>query len=133
MTGADRAADGPTESAGAVCSSAAERVLDGEAVKDLIGDVVDPCSRFYGTNLSLADLGMIRDIAVSESAIDIELFLDDPSCAYLGQIQHELQNALADSRGGREIRMSVVTDAIWTPDRQSDRARRRLELTPKKR
>jgi metal-sulfur cluster biosynthetic enzyme len=100
--------------------------LTTEDVRRLIAHVVDPCSRYNGSNIPLLDLGMIDAVRVDHDGIEIDLLLDDPSCVYVGQIAHELRAALEADRAGREVRLSLVTDRTWTTERLSPGAADRL-------
>jgi metal-sulfur cluster biosynthetic enzyme len=81
--------------------------------------VVDPCGLFNGSRITIGELGMYRNIVVTDEVLEIELFLDDPSCAFAGQIMLDLRQAVGAVAGGREIRMPIVYDEVWDVDRIS--------------
>ena len=76
---------------------------------------------------------MYRDITVSDDKVLIEVFLDDPSCAFAGQIMLDIQRAVDPLVDGREIEMSIVTDDYWDEDRISESGQRKLDETREKR
>ena len=63
---------------------------------------------------------------MTDDLLEIELFLDDPSCAFAGQIMLNLRQAVRDVAGGREVRMTIVYDEAWNSDRISAAGQRKL-------
>lgn len=103
------------------------------AVVEALNTVVDPCGMFNGSMTTIGDLGMYRDIRVSDQRVDIEVFLDDPSCAFAGQIMHDIHTAVDPVVGGRNVEMSIVTDDYWDQDRMSPAGRLKLDQAMEKR
>jgi metal-sulfur cluster biosynthetic enzyme len=100
-----------------------------ERIRAALQDVKDPCSIYNGTNLSIFDLGMTRNIRVDDERVVIELMLDDPTCAYSGMISHEVHQVVDPIVEGREVELTMVVDEYWTEDRATPKARTRLEET----
>ena len=98
-----------------------------EDVQTAIGTVIDPCSRFNGVPLSLTELGMVKSVKTSGSTVQIRLLLDDPTCLYTFEIQHELRKALSAVAGVESIELELVADELWTPDRVQPQARALLD------
>jgi metal-sulfur cluster biosynthetic enzyme len=88
--------------------------------------VVDPCGLFNGSRITIGDLGMYRDISVSDDTLEIELFLDDPSCAFAGQIMLNLRQEVDAVAGGRAVTMKMVVDDVWDVDRISEAGQHKL-------
>jgi len=107
-----------------------------EAVVAALNTVVDPCGLFNGSMTTIGELGMYRGITVSADTLEIEVFLDDPNCAFSGQILHDIHTAVDPIAGGRSVELSMVVDDYWDEDRitptgnlkleQSREARRRM-------
>ena len=91
-----------------------------------LNTVVDPCGLFNGSRITIGELGMYRNIVVTDEVLEIELFLDDPSCAFAGQIMLDLRQAVDVVAGGREVRMPIVHDEVWDVDRISAAGQRKL-------
>jgi len=89
--------------------------------------VVDPCGLFNGSRITIGELGMYRKIEVSDETLEIELFLDDPSCSFAGQIMLDIRQAVHDIAGGREVKMKIVFDEAWDVDRISEAGQRKLQ------
>jgi metal-sulfur cluster biosynthetic enzyme len=97
------------------------------AVWAAIAEVVDPCSRLYGTDLSLVDLGMVERVSVDGAgAVHLELLLDDPLCMYTFVLQKELRERIASLDGVSSVDIVVLPDFSWSRERVNPAARARL-------
>lgn len=103
--------------------------LAAAAVLGAINEVIDPCSRFNGSHLGLVDLGMVKDVSVEGRTAKVTLLLDDPVCIYTCVIQNEIRQVLG-KRGFDEVDIQICPDEIWTADRLSPFAQRRLGRSP---
>ncbi len=97
-----------------------------DAVVAALHTVVDPCGLFNGSRITIGELGMYRNIEVFDDRLEIELFLDDPSCAFAGQIMLDIRQAVDAVAGGRAVEMKFVVDAVWDEDRISEAGQRKL-------
>jgi metal-sulfur cluster biosynthetic enzyme len=97
------------------------------AVVAALHTVVDPCGLFNGSHTTLGELGMYRHITVTDHKLHIELFLDDPTCAFTGQIMLDVRRAVSPIAGDREIEMSLVFDDFWDEDRITEQGQRKLQ------
>jgi metal-sulfur cluster biosynthetic enzyme len=98
-----------------------------ESVQTALAGVVDPCSRFIGSNLSFAELGMIDSVeANAEGDVAITLLLDDPTCLYMVEIEHSLRHAALAVPGVQSVAVTVRWDELWTEERATEQARAAL-------
>jgi metal-sulfur cluster biosynthetic enzyme len=100
--------------------------LSEATVRAAIAEVVDPCSRLQGTDLSLLDLGMVERVQVEGGAVRLELLLDDPLCMYTFVIQHELRLRIAALDGVDSVEITVLPDFSWSRERVAPEAQQRL-------
>ena len=98
-----------------------------ESVVEALGTVLDPCGLYNGSMTTIGDLGMYRDIFVTDDKVLIEVFLDDPACAFSGQILHHIHRALDPIGAVREVEMTMVTDDYWDTDRITPLGQKKLE------
>ena len=108
-------------------------MMKGDPAASIIDDVVvalhtvvDPCGLFNGSRITIGELGMYRNIKVFDDRLEIELFLDDPSCAFAGQIMLDIRKAVDAVAGGRAVEMKFVVDDVWDEDRISEAGQRKL-------
>jgi metal-sulfur cluster biosynthetic enzyme len=97
-------------------------------VDEALGTVLDPCSVFNGTRLSIVELGMVDKVEVDEDGdVFVRLFLDDPTCIFFFEINRMLKEAIGAVEGVGEIEVEIKADELWTEARMRPAARRRLE------
>ena len=96
-------------------------------VEKALGSVLDPCSVFNGTRLSFLELGMIQSLESRYTGhIGVRLLLDDPVCIYLGQITHEVREAILTLDGVDSVDVEYSGDDIWTEELASESTRARI-------
>jgi metal-sulfur cluster biosynthetic enzyme len=99
-----------------------------DEVSAALETVLDPCSVFNGTRLSLPELGMVDRIEVGESGdVLVGLFLDDPTCIFFFEITRLIKDAVEPIAGVASVDFDIKADEIWTEERMRPAARRRLE------
>jgi metal-sulfur cluster biosynthetic enzyme len=95
-----------------------------ESVEAAVAGVLDPCSRFIGSNLSFAELGMIDSVATNaDGDVSITLLLDDPTCLYMVEIERAIRLAASSVAGVSGVVVSVRWDELWTEERATEEAR----------
>lgn len=100
---------------------------DAPDVTAAVDSVLDPCSTFNGTRLTLRELGMIEQVTVEDSgAVVVLLLMDDPTCIFFFEISRLLREALAAVPGVGQVDIEIKSDEIWTEDRMQPRARSAL-------
>jgi metal-sulfur cluster biosynthetic enzyme len=84
--------------------------------------VIDP-----EIGINIVDLGLVYRAARNPDGIDVALTLSTPSCPLgdllLADAREALHARFADAPA---IRVELVWEPVWTPDRMSDAARRLL-------
>jgi ring-1,2-phenylacetyl-CoA epoxidase subunit PaaD len=75
---------------------------------------------------SIADLGMVERVHVTDAAVEVDLLPTFVGCPAKDVIADDVRAALHDAAGGRELRLRFVYDPPWTTDRISERGRAQL-------
>ena len=75
--------------------------------------------------LTIADLGVLRDVAVRDGHVEVTITPTYSGCPAMGMIQFEIEMALerAGIQGGR---VRTVLSPAWTTDWMTDEGRRKL-------
>jgi metal-sulfur cluster biosynthetic enzyme len=113
--------------------------MQASQVQEQLAEVIDPCSCLTPNPVSIVDLGLVREIDVSDGAIRIDLCMTDPMCMYFADIATEIEQRLRaelDWTGEVDVRWDTAAD--WQPGhmraaaiRARWEARKRLHtLTP---
>jgi metal-sulfur cluster biosynthetic enzyme len=95
--------------------------LNNDVLEALKG-VVDP-----EIGVNIVDLGLVYRAEYGPGGIEVALTLSTPSCPLSEMIVEEVREALhARFAGAGAIKVDLVWDPPWTPDRMSEAARQLL-------
>ncbi len=121
----DTQPDAPIDSpdaTGATGTDAAEPAASGGVTLDqaklVLRRVKDP-----ELNLNIVDLGLIYDIQVDGSDINVDMSLTSPGCPSGPEIMGEAEKQLRTVNGVGEVKINLVWSPPWTPDRIEPRVR----------
>lgn len=95
---------------------------DESAVWDALRTVVDP---EVGENI--VDLGLVYRVEVKPGTVSVEMTMTTPACPAAGSIAEEAEAAIRNAcPEAADVRIEVVFDPPWTPERMSAEARARF-------
>lgn len=115
------AADTPTTGSESAISVAEQERLTVEIVKAL-KTVYDP-----EIPVDIYELGLIYKVDLNDDyTVDIDMTLTAPGCPVAGEMPIWVENAVAEVDGINRVKVSMVFEPPWTPERMSDEAK--LEL-----
>lgn len=112
--------------ADAAPASATAGPLDIADLREKIGLVLRGC---YDPEIpvNIVELGLIYDLGVEETgAVVVKMTLTTPACPAAGSLPPEIESKIRAVPGVTSVKVDVVWDPPWTPDRMSEEAR--LEL-----
>lgn len=98
--------------------------LTRENIIEVLQSVYDP-----EIPVNIWDLGLIYDIAISESDVIITMTFTSPTCPMMEDLLQQVHDTVAAISGGRDVRVDLVWDPPWDLSRMSDAARLELDLT----
>lgn len=94
-----------------------------DAVRDLLEQVTDPEIPV----LTIADLGILRDVHVDDSGhVEVVITPTYSGCPAMDVIRHDIETLLAE-RGHDDVSVRTVLAPAWTTDWMSDEGRRKLQ------
>ena len=105
---------------GAPC---APRKISEQAVWDQLRTCYDP-----EIPLNVVDLGLIYDVAVSNSTVDVKMTLTSPGCHLGGQIAGDIQGKLLALDEVEEANVELVWDPPWHQSMISAEGKKKLGL-----
>ena len=94
-----------------------------ESVREALLDVMDP----EIPNLSIVDLGIVREVSVGEADIEVELLPTFVGCPALEVMKESVLERLHELAPGHSIAVKVTLEETWTTDRISERGRQVLK------
>jgi metal-sulfur cluster biosynthetic enzyme len=112
-----------SEGAGLMDSSVASPPLSEQEVWDQLRNCYDP-----EIPLNIVDLGLIYDVALEGSRVDVKMTLTAPGCHLGGQIAGDVQSKLLALEQVEEANVELVWDPPWHQSMISLEGRRKLGL-----
>lgn len=102
-----------------------------EAVRAALDTVIDPCSAAAGQPVGLDEMGMVSRVEVRDgkmgAAVRIELLMTHPFCMMAAVLLNEAKARISALPGVDSVEVALNGEAVWTPDRMSNRYRLRLD------
>ncbi len=101
-----------------------------DELERLTRDIVAALKTVYDPEIpaDIYELGLIYRIELNDDrSLDIDMTLTAPGCPVAGEMPTWVENAVGSVPGVGIVRVSMVFDPPWTPDRMSDEARIALD------
>ena len=86
-----------------------------DKIKETLKGVKDP-----EVGLNIVDMGLIYNIAISGSKVDIEMTLTSPACPAGPQILSDMDMSLKELEDIDDVNINVVWSPVWDPSRMSE-------------
>jgi metal-sulfur cluster biosynthetic enzyme len=97
-------------------------VSDESAVWDALRTVVDP-----EVGEDIVGLGLVYRVETRPGAVAVEMTMTTPACPAAGSIAEEAEAAIRNAcPDAAEVKVEVVFDPPWTPERMSEEVKRRF-------
>ena len=76
---------------------------------------------------NVVDLGLVYRVECAPARVEVDLTMTSPACPMAGSIAEDAERAIRDAcPEALEVRVEVVYDPPWTPERMSEAVRRRF-------
>jgi FeS assembly SUF system protein len=127
-TAAVPAADGPTPSSPEAPPASA---LPPEQVEQIQEQIVEALRTCFDPEIpvNIYELGLIYGIDVEPTgAVAIRMTLTSPACPAAGSLPPDVQRKARAVAGVTSVKVDVVWDPPWTPERMSEAARLQLGI-----
>jgi metal-sulfur cluster biosynthetic enzyme len=79
-------------------------------------------------NLNIIDLGLVYDIVVDNSDVQIDMTLTSPGCPAGPQIMGDVERAVKAMPGVSDVTINLVWQPFWTPELIEPRVRAYMGL-----
>jgi metal-sulfur cluster biosynthetic enzyme len=100
--------------------------FDEPAARAALRAVEDP-----EAGMNIVDLGLVYAIAVTPQSVKVEMTMTSPACPMGAYLVDEVEAALrAAAPPGMPVRVELVWEPPWSPERMSPEARRHFGWTP---
>ena len=120
----DNAAERPSTDATTAAGQAADsRPPSVDQVKMALRKVKDP-----ELNLNIIDLGLVYEISVDGSDVQIDMTLTSPGCPAGPEIMGDVERTVKAMPGVSNLTLNLVWQPFWSPDRIEPRVRNYMGL-----
>ena len=94
----------------------------GEEVREKLREVMDP-----ELGVNIVDLGLIYGVEVKGSSITVKMTFTTPACPLLNFLVQNVESKVKEL-GLEDVRVELVWDPPWTPERMSPEAKIQLGM-----
>jgi FeS assembly SUF system protein len=94
-----------------------------ETIVEVLRTVFDP-----EIPVSIYDLGMIYNIQVEDSVVNVRMTLTTPACPVAGSLPGQVETRIKEIEGVNDATVELVWDPPWTPDKMSEAAKLQLNM-----
>ena len=93
-------------------------------------DIIDKLRLCYDPEipLNIVDLGLIYRVEVNEGDVEVDMTLTAQGCPSHTEISRNVRTTLATMEGVQNVKVNVVWDPPWTPERISQEGRKKLGI-----
>ena len=88
---------------------------------DSLRNVDDP-----DLHINIVDLGLVYEVSMTDKVVDVKMTLTSPGCPYGPYLLHEVDPKIRSHSDVEDVKIDVVWEPPWTPDRMTEDAK--LEL-----
>lgn len=88
-----------------------------ERAEDALRDVYDP-----EIGLDIVALGLVYGVRADDTGIDVDMTLTTVGCPVSESLPFEAESAIRLALPGYDVRVHIVWNPPWTPERMSDAA-----------
>jgi metal-sulfur cluster biosynthetic enzyme len=104
-----------------------QRISVPTVTKEKVSDQLRKCFDPEIPIVSLVDLGLIYDVRIDDkSNVDVDMTLTAQGCPAHQMISQDAEMKIRQLSGVGDVRVHVVWEPAWTPERMSDNARKAL-------
>lgn len=97
--------------------------LNEETVRKSLRGVQDP-----ELNLNIIDLGLVYDVDVEQGVVGVKMTLTSPGCPAGPEILTDAEQAIRALDGVADVKIELIWEPYWTPERIDPRVRSFLGL-----
>jgi metal-sulfur cluster biosynthetic enzyme len=87
-------------------------MITAEQAREALKQIEDP-----EIGLNIVDLGLVYDVDVEGSTVNVRMTLTSPGCPVGPQILNGSKMVLQDLEGVEEANVALVWEPFWSPDR----------------
>lgn len=79
--------------------------------------------------VNIVDLGLIYNVSIEDKTVNVDMTLTAPGCPMHSLIARDVKQKLETIPDVEDVKVKVVWEPPWTPDRMSEAAKKMLGFT----
>lgn len=91
-----------------------------------LNGILDPCSVASTVPIGLADMGLVKEIAIDDGHVSVILMTTAPHCMYVGHFTTQVEERLKELPWVTGVEVTIAYGAEWDEARMAPGARERL-------
>lgn len=94
-------------------------------------DIINALKTVYDPEIpvNIWDMGLIYDIDISDSAVNIKMTFTSPTCPMMDELLNQVKDVVSNVVNPISVNVELVWEPAWDLSRMSDSARLELDLT----
>ncbi len=97
-----------------------------DQVMEVLNTCYDTCCR--ERKVSVVDMGLIHEVRVDDGRARVEMILTTGWCPFSVHMLTEMEERVKAIDGLNSADVQIVWNPVWSPDRMSESARRKLSM-----
>lgn len=99
--------------------------LDKEKIYKKLKKVIDP-----ELDINIVDLGLIYNVKIDQknSKIKVDMTFTSQGCPFIEDFQEEVKKAIKEIDAAYNVKVNLVWEPAWSPDRISNKMKKELKL-----
>lgn len=103
-----------------------------ERVREVLREVVDPCSAATGSRLDVVEMGLVKGVEVESGDgdgehVQVDLQLTSPMCHMVPYFYEEIEGRVGDLPGIGSATLETDGGLEWTEDEMTEEAKRKRQ------
>ncbi len=78
--------------------------------------------------VSIYELGLIYDIQIKDSVVDVRMTLTSPACPVAGSLPGQVEMRIKAIEGVSDAKVELVWEPPWTPEKMTEAAKLELNM-----
>jgi FeS assembly SUF system protein len=120
-----------SETTSAQASVPGSSAIPPDELARITDDIIAALKTVYDPEIpaDIYELGLVYRIDIDDDrSVDIDMTLTAPGCPVAGEMPGWVENAVGTVAGVNGVRVNMVFDPPWTPDRMSEEAQVALNM-----
>jgi metal-sulfur cluster biosynthetic enzyme len=94
-----------------------------DRVREVLREVVDPCTAATGANLDVVEMGLVDTIDASDGDVQVSFRLTTPACHMVPYFIEEIETRVDPLDGVESVTVDTDSGMEWTPELMSSSAK----------